>query len=194
MKITALAQHLHQIRHNYSGRAVGNGMYVSEVWECILKSDKTSIDQIDVHIEPLPTPIDGMFSRVVLPESPDKEVAAIFVNQDLPRHWRDFVIVKEMMHCFTPMSRYSSTPDDAKMLLSALVKKGGRYTLNVAADEAGILAAAEVILPHKSVETLLADGQDSDQIAARHGLHSEIVKEICRVDIMHYRKNGFITG
>lgn len=194
MKITELAQHLHQLRHNKSGRAVGNGMNVSEVWECILLSNKTSIDRIDVHIEDLPSPIDGSFARIVLSGGSEEEIAAVYVNKDLPKHWRDFVIIKEMMHCFTPMEGYSSTPDDAKMLLNALVKRGGRYTLNVAADDAGILAAAEVILPHKTVEALQAVDQDADQIATRHGLHPDIVREICRVDIMHYRKNGSISG
>lgn len=98
------------------------------------------------------------------------------------------------MHCFTPMEGYCSTPEDATQLLKALVKRGGRYTLNVAADDAGILAAAEVILPHKTVESLQALGLDTDEIAARHGLHPEIVSEICRVDIMHYRKNGTLKG
>jgi hypothetical protein len=194
VKITDLAQHLHQIRHNKSGRAIGNAMVVSEVWDCVLSSDKTSIDRIDVHITDLPKPVDGMFARVATPGLPEQEIAAVFVNISLPVHWRDFIIIKEMMHCFTPMTGYCSTPKDAKGVLNVLVQRGGRYTLNVAADDAGILAAAEVILPHKIIESLLAVGQDTDQIATRHGLHPEIVKEICRVDIMHYRKNGTISG
>jgi hypothetical protein len=169
-------------------------MVVSEVWDCVLSSDKTSIDRIDVHITDLPKPVDGMFARVATPGLPEQEIAAVFVNISLPVHWRDFIIIKEMMHCFTPMTGYCSTPKDAKGVLNVLVQRGGRYTLNVAADDAGILAAAEVILPHKIIESLLAVGQDTDQIATRHGLHPEIVKEICRVDIMHYRKNGTISG
>lgn len=194
LKITELAQHLHQLRHNKSGRAVGSAMMVSEVWAAILESDKTSIDRIDVHIEDLPRPVDGMFARIVLPGNPEQEIGAVYVHDGLPKHWRDFIIIKEMMHCFTPMDGYCSTPEDAEKLLQALVKRGGRYTLNVAADDAGIIAAAEVILPHKTVESLQAVGLDTDEIANRHGLHPEIVAEICRVDIMHYRKNGTLKG
>ena len=194
MKITELAQHLHQLRHNKSGRAIGAAMNVGEVWNAILQSDKTSIDRIDVHLEELPRPVDGMFARVVLPGPPEQEMAAVFVHGSLPRHWRDFIIVKEMMHCFTPMDGYCSTPEDAAGLLNALVKRGGRYAINVAADDAGIVAAAEVVLPHKTVESLLALGLSTHEIAARHGLHPDIVSEICRVDIMHYRKNGTIRG
>lgn len=169
-------------------------MMVSEVWAAILESDKTSIDRIDVHIEDLPRPVDGMFARIVLPGNPEQEIGAVYVHDGLPKHWRDFIIIKEMMHCFTPMDGYCSTPEDAEKLLQALVKRGGRYTLNVAADDAGIIAAAEVILPHKTVESLQAVGLDTDEIANRHGLHPEIVAEICRVDIMHYRKNGTLKG
>jgi len=200
LKITDLAQHLHQLRHNRSGRAVGSGMHVSEVWTAILESENTSIDQIDVHIRALPRPVDGFFARLVIPGRPElhdaaeTEVAAVYVHDVLPQHWRDFIIVKEMMHCFTPMDGYCSTPEDAKLLLQALVKKGGRYTLNVAADNAGIIAAAEVILPHKTVESHFAQGLSMEEIAHRHGLHVEIVSEICRVDIMHLRKNGTLNG
>ena len=194
MKISELAQHLHQLRHNRSGRAIGSSMMVAEVWAAILESNKTSIDRIDVHIETLPRPVDGMFARVVLPGEPEQEIGAVYVHDDLPTHWRDFIIVKEMMHCFTPMDRYCSTPEDAAKLLQALVKHGGRYTLNVAADDADIVAAAEVILPHKTVESLQAEGLDTKEIANPHGLHPEIVSEICRVDIMHYRKNGTLKG
>lgn len=194
LKITDLSQHLHLIRHNKSGRAIGNAMGVSEVWNCILDSDKTSIDQIDVHIEALPRPVDGMFARIVEKNDPEREIAAVYVSNQLPNHWRDFIIIKEMMHCFTPMTGYCSTPKAAKNVLNDLVIRGGRYTLNVAADDAGILAAAEVILPHKTVEALIAVGQDTDQIAVRHGLHPDVVREICRVDIMFKRKNSTISG
>ncbi|MEX5562584.1 hypothetical protein SM764_04115 [Pseudophaeobacter sp. 1A16562] len=169
-------------------------MTVAEVWNAVLASDHTSIDQIDVHIERLPRPVDGMFARLVLPGTPEPEVAAVYVHDELENHWRDFIIIKEMMHCFTPMDGYCSTPEDAGSLLNALVKRAGRYTLNVAADDAGIIAAAEVILPHKTVEGHIAQGLGTEEIAHRHNLHPEIVSEICRVDIMHYRKNGSLNG
>ncbi|NDV48690.1 hypothetical protein [Salipiger sp. PrR003] len=197
MKITELSQHLHQLRHNRSGRAIGSAMNVSEVWNAVLESDETSIDRLDIHIEDLPRPVDGMFARVVIPGeagAPDQEIGAVYVHNDLPLHWRDFIIIKEMMHCFTPMTRYCSTPHDAGQVLQALVQRGGRYTLNVAADDVGILAAAEVILPHKTVESLLAANLDCNEIAARHGLHPEIVEEICRYDIVQWRKNGDLNG
>lgn len=195
MKFTELAQHLHQLRHNKSGRSIGSAMRVGEVWNAVLESDKTSIDRIDVHVEDLPRPVDGMFARIVTPDKDrENETAAVYVHKDLPTHWREFIIIKEMMHCFTPMERYCTTPDEAAQLLQALVKKGGRYTLNVAADDAGIIAAAEVILPHTTVESLIGVGLDTDEIANRHGLHPEIVAEICSMEIMHYRKNGTLKG
>lgn len=86
LKITELAQHLHQLRHNRSGRAVGSAMNVSEVWASVLESQETSIDRIDVHIECLPRPIDGMFARVVLPEQPEQEIAAVYAHKELPLH------------------------------------------------------------------------------------------------------------
>ncbi len=191
MKITALAQHLHQLRHNRSGRAIGNSMQVAEVWNSVLESDKTSIDQIDVVIEDMPSPVDGMFSRIAYP---DKEIGVVHVNKKLPEHWRDFVIIKEMMHCFTPLSRYCPTPDSANDVLTSLVKRAGRYTTNVAADNVAILAAAEVILPHTTILSLLSVNQDVMQIATRHNLHHEIAEEICRVDSISWRRKASILG
>ncbi|MBM2576096.1 hypothetical protein JQC91_07245 [Jannaschia sp. Os4] len=169
-------------------------MNVTEVWKGILESNLTSVDELFVHIDrPLPDPVEGTFARLMVPSTdsaPSRELAYIYVDSRLEQHWRDFIIIKEMMHCFTPMDRYSPTPASARGVLSTLVERGGRYTLNVAADDAGIFAAAEVILPHSTVESLLAVGQDLNQIAFRHNLHPDIVHEICRVDVMHRRKNG----
>lgn len=189
LKITELAQHLHEIRKRQTGRALGNAMRVSEVWNAITESDKTTISEIRIYLEDLPRPVDGCFLRGVNPTT-GEEVAHVLVHRQLPRHWREFVAIKEMMHCYTPMADYVITPKDAGNLVRGLTSSYARYTPAVAADDIGILAATEVILPHKTIEMLRATGQDEAQIATRHGLHPDVAQQICRTDLIMLRQNG----
>jgi len=189
LKYTDLSQHLHLLRHNATGRPVGAAMSVVEVWNAIIASELTSIEEIRFFEAELPSPCDGLFTRL-LNSKDGNEVAAVYVRKDLDKHWKEFVAIKEMMHCFTPGSKYINGPKDAAGLVEALASRSPRYTPAVAADDGAILAAAEVILPHYTVERLMQAGQDLTQIAHHHGLHVDVVQQICRLDFIHHRKNG----
>ncbi|WP_339646426.1 hypothetical protein [Jannaschia helgolandensis] len=189
MKYTDLSQHLHLLRKKQNGRQVGVAMRVHEVWDAVVASDLTSIDTLKLYTAELPRPFDGLFVRMAS-EDGSREMAVIYVHKHLDKHWKEFVVIKEMMHCFTPGTRYTISPKDAAQLAEAKSTQGGRYTPAVAADDGGILAAAEVILPSYTVERLMAAGQNLQQIAHHHGLHDEIVQQICRVEMLHQRKNG----
>ena len=189
MKFVLLAEHLHELRLTRTGRAAGTAMRVAEVWNCAIESPLSSIAEITYRETDLPRPFDGMFVR--LRGSADgSEKATIYVDKNLPRHLKEFVAIKEMMHCWSPPATYVGTPDSAAKLIGALCEKQGRYTASVAADNNAILAAGEVILPHYTVERHIGVGHDSAQIAAHHGLHPDITDMICSLDFLHHRKNG----
>lgn len=160
-----------------------------EVWQGVLESSHTSISEIEYREAELPRPFDGLFVRLGR-STGDGERAAIYVYEALPDHWKEFVAIKEMMHCFTPGKHYVGSAADAKCLVSALCKKTGRYTPSVAADDRAILAAAEVILPHYTVERYLREGRSVEDIAFSQGLHPEIAEMICRFDTLQHRKMG----
>lgn len=189
MKYVELAQHLHELRAARTGRPVGAGMSVMEVWSSLIESPKTGVTEIRYFEADLPRPFDGLFARLNRTEGPG-EVAAIYVRKNLEPHWKEFVAIKEMMHCWAPGKTYDGTPSDAKNLVEALCSKAGRYTPSVAVDMGAILAAAEVILPSFTVERHLKLGHDFSQIAASHGIHPDIAEMICRFDLLHNRKNG----
>ena len=189
LKYTDLSQHLHLLRHEATSRPVGAAMRVSEVWSAIVASNMTSIEEIRFFEADLPRPCDGLFARMLNSET-GNEVAVIYVHKTLDKHWKEFVAIKEMMHCFTPGAKYINGPKDAAGLVEALASRSPRYTPAVAADDGAILAAAEVMLPHYTVERLTQAGQDLAQVAHHHGLHVDVVQQVCRVDFIHHRKNG----
>ncbi len=166
-------------------------MRMAEVWQSVLDSPKTPITEIRYYKAALPTPLDGLFARLGKVDGTG-EIAAVYVDSELPPHWGEFVAVKEMMHCFTPGKHYTGTPSDASNLVEALCKTSGRYGASVAADNSAILAAAEVILPHYTVERYLKSGMDVAAIAAAQDLHPEVAEMICRFDMLQSRKNGEI--
>lgn len=188
MKYVDLSQHIHELRAEQTGRAIGRGMSLTEVWTAALASPKTDITAIKYYEANLPEPFDGLFVRLQKDES--ESIAAIYVRSSLDQHWKEFVAVKEIMHCWSPNQTWEGTPERVRSLVKALTSKHGRYTPNVAADSGAVHAAAEVILPHRTVERHLAQGHDTGQIALMHGLHPEVVDMICRHDMLHYRKNG----
>lgn len=192
MKYVDLSQHIHEMRANKTGRAIGRGMRLMEVWQAALDSPLTDITEILYYEADLPNPFDGLFAR--LQGKNDESIAAIYVRRDLEDHWREFVAIKELMHCWSPVDTWEGTPSASRKLATALTRREGRYTPNVAADSGAVHAAAEVILPHKTVERHLAQGHDVAQIAFAHGLHEEIVEMICRHDLLHTRKNGSLGG
>lgn len=188
MKYVDLAQHLHELRLTRSGRPVGAAMSVSEVWQCALDSHHSSIKEIFYYETELPEPFEGLFIR--LRSEDEHERAAIYVHKDREKHWKEFIAIKEIMHCWSSASTYVGTPDNAKRLISALASRDVPYLQIVAADVGAILAAGEVILPHHMVERHIAMGHDNEQIAVHHGLHPDITRLICSLDFLHMRKNG----
>jgi hypothetical protein len=188
MKFVELSQHLHELRAKRTGRPVGAAMRVNEVWQCAIDSPHSTISEVLYKESPLPRPFDGVFVRLVS-EVEGVEKALILISKDLPKHWREFVATKETMHCWSPGESYVP-PQDVRGLVEAHCAKEARYTPSVIADNDAILAAAEVMLPHYTVERHFGYGHDADQIAASHGMHPDIVREICRMDILHARKNG----
>lgn len=188
MKYTELSQHIHELRAERSGRAIGRGMRVAEVWQAALDSPKSDVKSIRYFEAELPEPFDGIFVRLQNEEG--ESVASIYVRKSLEAHWREFVAIKELMHCWSPNDTWEGTPDSSRILVKALTRRDGRYTPNVAADSGAVHAAAEVILPHKTVERHLAQGHDAAQIAFAHGLHEDVVEMICQHDLLQTRKNG----
>lgn len=163
-------------------------MRVAEAWACVLESDQTDINDLRWFDVPMGGKVDGLFARVKAPSG--EPVGIILTDNSLPKHWKEFVIIKEMMHCFSPPATFVATPADATALLDGLISSTERYSASVLADNKAILAAAEVILPHYQADWHIAVEHDHSQIAAHHGLHPEIVSLICRIDVLHYRRNG----
>ena len=192
MKYVELSQHIHELRANTTGRAIGRGMRLMEVWQAVLDSSLSDIAQIRYFEADLPDPFDGLFVR--LQGEGDESIAAVYVRRSLEDHWREFVAIKELMNCWSPNHTWEGTPAASRSLVRALTRKDGRYTPNVAADSGAVHAAAEVILPHKTVERHLAQDHDAKHIAFAHGLHEDIVEMICRHDVLQKRKNGSLSG
>lgn len=187
MKYTELAEHLHKLRETRGGRARGAAMRVSEVWECVHESQLTDIAELRWFDLPLPRPVDGLFARVRVGGI---QTGLIVTHKYLPKHWKEFAAIKEMMHCFSPPGSYVTAPKDAEALLEGLISSTERYSASVVADKKAILAAAEVILPHYQVDWHIEVGHDHAQIAAHHGLHPDVVSLICRFDVLQARRNG----
>lgn len=189
MKFVDLSQHLHELRYKRSGRTIGAAMSVVEVWNGAIDCPLNGISELRYYESDLPRPFDGLFARM---ENADgtKAVGVIYVHRDLPRHWKEFVAIKEMMHCWSPGKTYVGTPRDAERLVNALNSKKGRYSAIAASDTGAVLAAAEVILPHHKVEWHIGREHDYMQIAAHHGLHPDVVEMICSFEVLQQRKNG----
>lgn len=192
MKFSDLSQHIHELRYEATGRAIGRGMRCSEVWSAAIKCPKNGVDAIRYYETDLPKPFHGVFSR--LDHEDGTTIGVIYVQKTLDQHWKEFIIIKELMHCWSPGDTRVGTGDSSRLLVKALTTKQGPYTPNVAADSAAVFAAAEVILPHYTVERHIAEGIDFIEIANRQGLHSEIVEMICRQDVLQLRKNGSLSG
>lgn len=190
MKVVELAEHLHKLREVRTGRRRGAAMSVMDVWNCVESSQLTDINVLLYFDRELPRPVDGLFARLEVPGQPG-QFGVIVTNKHLPKHWKEFVAIKEMMHCWSSKDTYNGTPAVASDLMGALVNKAaGRYAVSADADKAAILAACEVILPHEKVDWHIAQGHDHAQIAVHHGLHPDVISLICQFDFLHARKNG----
>lgn len=191
MKYVELSQHLHELRHQRTGRVIGAAMSVVEVWNAAIDCNLNDISEIRYRETKLPRPFDGQFVRMTNADE-TRAIGVVYVDRDLPKHWKEFVAIKEMMHCWSPGSTWVGTPTSAASLVNALNSKSSRYTAIAAADRGAVLAAAEVILPHYAVERHLGLGHDYLQIASSHGLHPEVAEMICQFDVLQQRKNGHL--
>jgi hypothetical protein len=189
MKHTDLADHIHNLRLKRSGRPVGSAMRVMEVWNAAEECELNGISKIYLKLTELPRPFDGLFVRQ-RHLSTGVSIATVYIDNRLPKHWQEFVAIKEMMHCWSPESTYVGSPAEVKSLVEAMSSKKMRYSQSVAADNNAIIAAAEVILPHYRVEEMVAQGLDYREIAHRQGLHQDVAELICSIEILSLRKNG----
>lgn len=192
MRFSELSQHIHELRYEATGRAIGRGMRCSEVWSAAISCPKNGVDEIRYYEANLPAPFHGIFAR--LDHADGRTIAVIYVEKTLDQHWKEFITIKELMHCWSPGETRVGTLESSRQLVKALTTKQGPYTPNVAADSAAVFAAAEVILPHYTVERHLSAGNDFAEIAHQQGLHHEIVDMICRHDVLQTRKNGSLSG
>lgn len=193
MKIVELSKHLRDLRIVRTGRPVTAAMRVLEVWQGALDCDTNGISEIFYYETSLPSPLLGFFSRLKMDGAGDR--ATIFVHRPhgksikrrLEPHWKEFVIIKELMHCWSPQSSFVGTPKKAAELLSDLNTPSGPFGTMAKADYIALLAAAEVILPSKQIRADLARGKDFQQIGHEHGLHPDVAKYICQHDVLEAR-------
>lgn len=189
-----LSEHIHELRALKTGRPSGRGMSFSEIWSAAIDCPRNSISEIRFFDKfPLPAPMSGIFVRLDDPND-DLQKAAVYVDSDLEKHWQEFAAIKELMHCWSPGHTYVGTPEASENLVAALVAKADHFSPDVAADKSAVLAATEVILPHYTAERHISQGQSFEQIAFAHNLNVNVVKMICRHDILHARKHGSLNG
>lgn len=191
MKFTELSLHIHGLRHQRSGRSIGAAMRLVEVCDAAIHSDLNDISQVHYYHIDLVDDMMGNFCRLINRDT-GRQIALVFVNKRMPKHWQEFVAIKETMHCWSPRDSYVAGPGDVGKLLSGHIGKVGSYSITpvIAADVNAITAAAEVMLPAATILPLMNMGLDYAEIAHRHGLHPDIVAEISKVEILHARLNG----
>lgn len=190
MKFVDLSQHLRELRFRRSGREMHSAMTAIEVWKGALECQHNGIGQIVLKETALPRPFDGMFARMKSRGEPALDLGVVFLGESVPTHWVEFVVIKELMHCWSPKNTFVGDPDEVAQLVTALNMRSTRYTANVASDLLAIQAAAEVILPHYVVDRALSTGVEIIELGHRHGLHPEVAELICRHDILSLRRNG----
>lgn len=196
MKFVELSSHLRKLRQDKTGRAPSAAMRVMEVWQAAIACQVNGISDIFYNETKLPAPLLGFFSR--MRNADGREVADIFVHRPHPSstkrrlapHWKEFVIIKELMHCWSPSSTYVGSPDAAAELINTLNTPSGPFGAMAASDYMALLAAAEVIMPCSQIKAAMEKGKDSDQLAHEQGVHTEIMGYICRHDIMEQRLDG----
>ena len=195
MTFVELSKYLRQMRANRSGRPFSAAMRAMEVWQCAIECESNGVAEIIYSEVRLPRPFDGVFSRH-RPIGGGGDLVEIFVHRpnskakQIPSHWKEFIVIKELMHCWSPASTFQGTPAAVSDLVNDLNTPASRYGTGAAADQSAIFAASEVILDHETVERSLAEKVSLDEIAVRHGLHPEIVNFICQHHFMAERKSG----
>ena len=193
MKFVDLSEHLRSLR---PGRSHSAAMRVMEVWQAAIKCPKNGIGEIFYNETRLPSPFLGLFSRWKIAGGQD--IAEIFVHKPHPSshkrrlepHWKELVIIKELMHCWSPKASFVGTPSTAETLVNTLTAPLGPFVGMGKSDYGALLAAAEVILPCSLVRAAMDKGKEPAQIAHEHGLHPEIMAFICRHDTLDMMAKG----
>lgn len=143
-------------------------------------------------IDVLPPSFEGLFLRF---RKSGEEKVIIATSQNLSHARQEFVISKELMHCWSPANSRVNSPDRAKKLAEALSLSSPVSPAtfkDVQADQAAIMAAAEVILPHYVLEKEIAENIPLEETASRHNIDIEIAKIICPHYTLNARKNGHL--
>jgi len=166
-----------------------------EVWDAAIACPNNGITQIYYSETKLPAPGLGFFARMI--RNGEGDTAEIFTHRPHPssqkrrlsQHWKEFVIIKELMHCWSPRLTYVGDPSAAADLLTDLntLSPVGAVAIS---DLGALLAAAEVIMPCWLIKEMIAKGKTVPQIAAEQGLHPDVMAAICRHDLMEQRLTG----
>jgi hypothetical protein len=193
MKFVELGKHLRKLRQDATGLSPLGAMRVMEVWQAAIRCPLNGISTIYYNETRLPAPLLGFFARLGGAQK-GADIADIYVHKPHPHahkrrlesHWKEFVIIKELMHCWSPKATYVGTSAQAAELLTTLNAPSGPFGAMAAADYMALLAAAEVIMPCSIIQEKLAAGKDITQFAHEQGLHPEIMAYISRHDILEY--------
>lgn len=167
-----------------------------EVWKGALECPKNGITEIFCNDARLPAPVYGAFFRLNGPDG--SSVADIYLHRPrddsnkrrLPAHWREFMLIKELMHCWSPPETFVGTPDKAAELLTDLNTLSGPFGSMAQSDIIAVLAAAEVVLPYELCRHEMGRGKEPEQIGHEQSIHPAIAAYICRHDILEWRKDG----
>lgn len=166
-------------------------MTAVEVWQGAEECTCNNIDKVYVYIADHPQPFDGLFVRMKSADQSKGDIALIFLRGDNDKHWQEFALIKELMHCWSPVGTWVRTPEEAANLITALnVCPISRYPAVAQADMNAVQAALEVILPHYIAEHLIATGIDPVEIGSRHSIHPDIAAMICQHERLRDRQNG----
>lgn len=192
MKFTELSEHLHSLRARLTrgAKQPGYRMSAMDIWLCALKSDLNKISDIRVLIDTLPPGFEGLFLRL---REGSEEKVIIATGKHLSHARQEYVISKELMHCWSSSDSWVNNPERARKLaegLSLSAPISPETFKDVKSDRDANNAAAEVILPHYVIEKEIAEQIPLEETASRHNLDIEIAKIICPHYTLKARKQG----
>lgn len=175
MKIAELTSYIHSMHCKISGHPQQTRMTWNQLWNVALACPKNKISNIKLSYQyDLPSFLEGAFFRVA--NSDGSFTARVLLDRAIRHTARhEFVLVKELMHCWSEPSSWVKDPDAAKELLSNLYH---RHPLSKDSftDYLGLIAAANVMLPHEALYQEIRQGHTAHQIANLHNMEEEVVK------------------
>lgn len=196
MKFVDLGLHLRELRSAAAGRNIAGAMRVMEVWQAAENCPKNGIAKILFNETRMPAPLLGFFARMK-EDATGMDIADIYIHKPHPHahkrrlapHWKEFVVIKELMHCWSPSPTYVGTPAQAAELLTTL-NSSAPFGAMASADYRALLAAAEVIMLCEQIRRELDAGKEVAQIAHENGLHVDVMRYISQHDMMLSRQTG----